>query len=109
MTLNEYQAKAARTINKALTPREELEHALLEMASETGEVLGIFQKELQGHPIDIDDLIKEIGDVMWGIAELCTHCGLELDAVAAANIEKLEKRYPNGFEAERSMHRGSEG
>ena len=109
MTLTEYQNKAARTMNKQLTAREELEHALFEMSSECGEILGIFQKSLQGHEISADDLMLEIGDLMWGVAELCTHCGYDMDAVAEANIAKLEKRYPNGFEAERSINRGAEG
>lgn len=106
LSLNEYQELAGRTINKGLSSAEVLRHALFEMASEVGEIHGIFQKELQGHPIDRDDLEKEIGDVLWGIAELCTQQGMKLEDVAVRNIEKLKKRYPNGFEEERSVHRG---
>jgi NTP pyrophosphatase (non-canonical NTP hydrolase) len=108
MTLSEYQALASRTINKALTPAQVLNHSLYEIASEVGEIHGIFQKELQGHPIDKDDLEKEIGDVLWGIAELCTEQGFDLEAVAEKNIEKLKARYPEGFDPERSLHREGE-
>lgn len=105
MTLDEYQALAARTMNPALTDDEQLQHALFEIASEVGEIHAIFQKELQGHPIDEAHLGEEIGDVLWGLAELCTVYGWHMDVIAAMNIEKLKKRYPMGFETERSVNR----
>lgn len=105
MTLNDYQNLAARTINKKLSLQEILRHALLEMPSEVGEICGIYQKQMQGHPVNKDDLIEEIGDLLWGIAEICTANGFFLDEVAQANIEKLRSRYPDGFDPERSLHR----
>lgn len=108
MTLNQYQKLAARTINENLTHDQKLAHALHEIASEVGEIHGIYQKALQGHPFDFFELKKEIGDLMWGIGELCTVYGLTLEEVAAANIEKLAKRYPDGFSEERSIHREEE-
>lgn len=42
---------------------------------------------------------------MWFIAEYCTACGWTLEEIAQMNIEKLMARYPDGFEAERSLHR----
>lgn len=105
MEMTEYQRLAGRTINPELTGEEVLNHALFGLASEVGEILGLFQKEMQGHPITNDDLIKEIGDACWMIAELCTACDFSLDMVARMNIEKLKKRYPNGFDPERSLHR----
>lgn len=105
MRFDEYQEKAARTINGELTADEILHHALFELSSEVGEISGIFQKELQGHEVNIDHLIEEIGDVLWGLAELCTVYDFDLGEVAKANIEKLKKRYPSGFETERSVNR----
>ena len=105
MTLNEYQFDAARTINPMLTRQQMLHHALFEISSEVGEVHGIFQKELQGHPIDKDDLKSEIGDILWGICELCQVYGWSLNDVAQHNVDKLMKRYPDGFDSERSAHR----
>ena len=53
-------------------------------------------------------LIYEVGDLLWGIAEYCTAKGWSMDVVAERNIEKLRKRYPEGFDAKRSVHREAE-
>ena len=105
MDMHSYQLAAARTINKDLAPKSVEAHALHLMAAEVGEIHGIYQKIYQGHVIDPEELKKELGDLLWGIAELCTALDWELDKIAAMNIEKLRKRYPNGFEAARSVHR----
>jgi len=105
MAISEYQELAARTINESLSKDEKINHALFGLASEAGEVTGIFQKHLQGHPIDAEHLKKEIGDCMWMIAELCTSNGIRLEEVCEMNIVKLKARYPDGFSAEQSIHR----
>lgn len=105
MTFNEYQKLAQRTINPELTWEQVRNHALFEMCSELGEIHSFFQKQYQGHPIDGTKLQKEIGDLLWGIAELCTCGGFSMDDIAWQNIEKLRKRYPDGFSTERSLHR----
>lgn len=105
MTWDEYQRAAQRTINKNLNRLEIVRHAVFGLASEAGEVASLFQKELQGHAIEIEHLEKEAGDCLWMLAELCTAYGLKLEDVAKKNIDKLLKRYPNGFDAERSLHR----
>ena len=105
MDLKEYQNLAARTINKDLDSLDTLWHGLFCLASEVGEVHGLFQKEYQGHEVNIEHLKKEIGDCLWALAEICTACDLNLDEVANINIEKLKARYPMGFEAEKSLHR----
>lgn len=104
-TFQEYQDKAARTINRELDYAQLLRHALFGLASETGEVLGMYQKLYQGHPIDLNNLRKEIGDVLWMLAELCTALHFDLGEIAEENIQKLIKRYPVGFDPERSVHR----
>lgn len=108
MTLNEYQDLAARTINGNFTKSETMKHALHEIASECGEIHGHFQKLYQGHKLDENALMLEVGDLLWGIAELCTASGWMLEDVAQANIEKLERRYPDGFSEERSRNRQEE-
>ena len=105
MTINEYQQLAARTINPELTVERQENHALHLIASECGEIHAHYQKVYQGHPLDEVKLRYEVGDLLWGIAELCTAKGWNMDAVAERNIEKLRKRYPDGFDAERSVHR----
>ena len=105
LTFSEYQQLAARTINQNLTDEKVELHALHEMASEVGEIHGIYQKIYQGHEPDDMELCLEVGDLLWGIAELCTAHGWSMEDVAAKNIQKLKKRYPDGFNAERSLHR----
>ena len=105
MTFDEYQELARRTQNKDLSVRQRTEHALFEMASEIGEIHAFFQKEYQGHDIDEEKLEDEVGDLLWGIAELCDVYGWSMVDVAMRNIDKLRKRYPDGFDPERSVHR----
>lgn len=105
MDMHTYQLAAARTINKDLAPESVEAHALHLMAAEVGEIHGIYQKYYQGHEIDANELKKELGDLLWGIAELCTVLDWDLNDVAFTNIAKLCRRYPNGFEAVRSVHR----
>lgn len=102
---DKYQELASRTINQWLSIDEKQDHAMLGMASEVGEVLGIYQKSYQGHEIKRDDVIDELGDLMWFIAEFCTASNIKLSCVLERNIEKLLKRYPDGFSEERSIHR----
>ena len=108
MTLNEYQELAARTINPTLTAQEQTEHALFGIASEVGELSGLFQKKLQGHDIDEEHLMKECGDILWMLAEILTARRHTLEEVAQMNIDKLKARYPDGFDAEHSLHRGAD-
>lgn len=105
MTFNIYQKLAARTINPKLDGVETLQHGLYTLAAETGEVHGLFQKEKQGHSLEREHLIKEIGDVMWALAEICTVCDLDMSEVAETNIEKLKARYPDGFNPKQSLNR----
>lgn len=105
MSISEYQKLAARTINHDLDIRSLVDHALLGLGSEAGEVMGLFQKVYQGHPRDEEKTMKEMGDVMWFLAELATALGYSLEEIAVRNIEKLVGRYPDGFESERSVNR----
>ena len=107
MTLNEYQALALRTINPELTVSQQVRHALFGIASETGELLGLYQKSMQGHEFNDEHMLKKCGDILWMMAELLTANGYTLDDVARMNIDKLKARYPDGFDAEHSIHRGA--
>ncbi len=108
MTLNEYQKLAARTINNNLEPKDQVRHALFGLAAETGEILGLYQKRYQGHILPINRLIDEGGDCLWMLAELFTANGVSLEEVAQYNVDKLKQRYPEGFDPEKSIHRGGE-
>ena len=105
MTGNEYQKLAARTINKDMRYNEVEYHALHGMVGEIGEIHSLYQKYYQGHGFADGNAKKELGDLLWFIAEYCTARGWNLEDIMHMNIDKLKARYPEGFEAERSLHR----
>lgn len=105
MTGNQYQRLAARTINNDLTDVEKELHALHGMVGEIGEIHSIYQKTFQGHKFDKTHVKKELGDLLWFVAEYCTVMGWELDDIMQLNIDKLKARFPDGFEAIRSIER----
>lgn len=107
MTLNEYQKQAERTIDRDMGTQAMTLHSLHGMVGEIGEVHSLYQKMYQGHAVDKEHAKKEIGDLLWFIAEYCTAQGWELDEIAQMNIDKLIKRYPDGFDAKRSINRAS--
>ena len=105
MTLEEYRQLAARTINPKCTLMEQEMHALHLLSAEVGEIHSLYQKVYQGHDLNEEELALELGDLLWGIAELCSAKGWKLVDIAAKNIEKLRRRYPDGFDEEKSLHR----
>ena len=108
MTPNEYQRLADRTASFTNT-KDRLINGALGLAGESGEVADIIKKTMfQGHKLSKNDLVKEIGDVCWYAASLCTAFDVDFEDVLSANIEKLRKRYPNGFTCEDSIARRDE-
>ncbi|MGD6898620.1 nucleoside triphosphate pyrophosphohydrolase family protein [Bacillus infantis] len=103
MNMNEYQELSARTANQH---EGELANYGLGITGEAGEVADLIKKSLfHGHSIDVAEVKKELGDVLWYLSQIARLAGLTLDEVATANIEKLMKRYPEGFSQEASVNR----
>lgn len=106
MTLEEYEQLAARTLNPSLTREQRLLDAAAGLTEESGEVLGIVRKHLfMGHPLDVPRATIELGDALWCLTTVAGTLGVSLEGVAAANIAKLRKRYPDGYTNERSVKR----
>lgn len=105
MTLNEYQKLAGRTMQRDIGATGRAIHALHGMVSEIGELHSIYQKVYQGHKFDAEHAKKELGDLMWFVAEYAEAMGWTLDEVGQTNIDKLLARYPDGFDAAHSLHR----
>ena len=57
------------------------------------------------HSLDKQQLIKELGDVCWYIAQCCSAIDTDMETVMEENIRKLAKRYPNGFNSMDSINR----
>ena len=106
MDLNEYQELAQRTSNKALSPDDHLFNAMLGLAGETGECCDLVKKCFFQDGRDIREKLKdELGDCLWYVAEGASAMGWTLEEIAQHNVDKLRARYPDGFRAERSLHR----
>ena len=106
MTVNEYQKLAMVTLNRELGEKEMLTNAVMGLCGESGEACDIVKKHLfHGHELDRTALIKELGDVAWYIAEAAEALDIPLEEVFEKNIEKLRKRYPEGFSSEKSINR----
>lgn len=104
MTINEYQKAVLRTApkNKDLW----LDNSCLGLAGEVGEVCDIVKKHrYQGHGLNENHIIEELGDVAWYLALACASIDIALEEVLKSNVDKLKKRYPEGFSVERSVHR----
>lgn len=109
MTINEYQTLAMTTLNPELNRKDILINSVMGLCGESGEAIDIVKKWLaQGHELDKEHLAKELGDIAWYLAEAATALDLPLENVLQANIDKLKKRYPNGFETEKSLARPQE-
>ncbi|NLD84257.1 MAG: nucleoside triphosphate pyrophosphohydrolase family protein [Clostridiales bacterium] len=111
MQADEYQRLALTTLNPALQGKEILINGVMGLCGEAGEAIDLVKKHLaQGHPLDRERLAQELGDVAWYLAETAHAIGYSLNDIFAMNIEKLKKRYPDGFEESRSLARsGGEG
>ena len=106
MTVNEYQKLAMTTLNPALDKKDVLINGVMGLCGESGEAIDIVKKWLaQGHALDKEKLAKELGDIAWYLAETATALDLNLEDIFQANIDKLRKRYPEGFDSARSIHR----
>lgn len=103
--LDEYQQAALRTAGNPAA-QGWLFEKLLGLPEEVGEVLGSIKKaEFHGHMTSSESIKKELGDVLWYVACIAHWYGYTLSDVASTNIEKLRRRYPDGFSAYRSVNR----
>ncbi|MBR2826920.1 MAG: nucleoside triphosphate pyrophosphohydrolase family protein [Erysipelotrichaceae bacterium] len=106
MKINEYQKLAMKTLNPELSERDVLINGVMGLCGESGEAIDIVKKHLaQGHPLDREALAKELGDICWYVAETAQVLGYDLETIMTMNIEKLKKRYPDGFSREDSINR----
>ncbi len=109
MNVNEYQKEAMTLLNPAIPPKDVLLNALMGLCGESGEAIDLMKKHLfQGHELDREKMVKELGDVAWYLAEAATGLGVDLSEVFQRNLDKLHARYPRGFDPQRSQQREQE-
>jgi NTP pyrophosphatase (non-canonical NTP hydrolase) len=105
MTPNEYQELAMKTCGQAEF-HERLVMAAMGLAGEVGETNDHIKKWLfHSHELDRTKIASELGDIAWYLTLMCTALGLNLETVLKENIQKLQRRYPEGFSAEQSINR----
>ena len=103
-----FEIAAMRTANN-LTQEQMVFNGVLGLNGESGEIADILKKHLfQGHELDREKLIEELGDVLWYCALLAKGLDIELSEVAQRNVDKLHKRYPNQFDPNLSINRKGE-
>lgn len=108
MKINEYQKLCMRTANE-LDRFKLIVNGAMGLCGEAGEVIDLIKKWVfQGHELYQDDVAEELGDVLWYVAILCEGIGLSMEKVMQKNIEKLKRRYPDGFDVKRSVNRYDE-
>lgn len=106
MTANDYQRLAMKTLNPKLNRKDMLINGVMGLCGESGEAIDLVKKWLaQGHELDREALAKELGDIAWYLAETAYALEVPLEEILRANLEKLAKRYPEGFSSERSIER----
>jgi NTP pyrophosphatase (non-canonical NTP hydrolase) len=101
MKLSDYQQAATKTALYPRLPDYSWVYPALGLANEAGEVTGKLKKVMRDNDGVLDDarrqeISKELGDVLWYIAQLATELHIDLDQVAAANIAKLASRQERG-------------
>ena len=109
INFNQYQKEAFDLISED-GRKDMVLNGVLGLAGESGECCDIVKKNrVQGHELNKEHLIEELGDVMWYIAETASGLGVTLEEVAQYNLDKLHKRYHgNHFNKEDSIHRNEE-
>ena len=106
MDTSEFQKDVKRTMNPEVVGIEVLKMAAMKIAAESGEFADIVAKHLyQGHDLDPEAAVDELVDILFYVVVAIGWLGYGLDEGMRRNIEKRAKRYPNGFEAERSINR----
>lgn len=100
MDFNEYQKKSRKTANY-YDAGDNFIYPTLGLAGEAGEVADKIKKIMRDDGGVVSDekavaIKKELGDVLWYIAQISTELGFKLDDVAQTNIDKLYKRMDEG-------------
>ena len=106
MKIEEYQQLAMRTAKDMGSEKMNLIHAAMGLSSDAGEFVDCIKKHtIYGKPLDIDNALEELGDVLWFISLASVHLNLPFSQIMRANIDKLLKRYPEKYTDEAASAR----
>ena len=103
---NDYQRQAMTFLKPGMNRKDVLINGVMGLCGEAGETIDLVKKHLyQGHALDKQKIAMELGDIAWYLAETAYALDIPLEKILRANLEKLKKRYPEGFSTERSINR----
>jgi len=81
-------------------PVERLLTAAVGMSAESGEFTEVVKKMIfQGKPVNEENLFhlkRELGDIMWYVAQACMALDTDFNEIIEMNVDKLKSRYPGG-------------
>lgn len=101
MGMNDYQRLTRRTVPSDMSQEDLLEMGIMGACGEAGEMIEVLKKaRFQGRELDRDRVLNELGDLLWYLPRICDALGVTMSEVAKANLKKLQRRYPNGWNAE---------
>ncbi len=107
MNLKEYQKFCKLTANTYEDKEKEILTWGLGLIGEAGDAIGCIKKTYSQGEDQISGIRENLGDVMWYIAMICNYYNWNMDDLTEENIEKLKKRYPNGFKKEDARRGGT--
>lgn len=106
MNFKEYQENMKRTAGSCELTNENLCFCAMGISGEAGEVTDYLKKVVfHDHNLNKEKVLEELGDVLWYVACTAEILGFNLEQIAEMNIEKLKKRYPYGWDPEKSKNR----
>jgi NTP pyrophosphatase (non-canonical NTP hydrolase) len=100
--MENYEKLARRGLHESMgeTQDQRLNNLALGLCSETGEVAGAvlkYQRRYKPGNITIRDVLIEVGDTLWFLANICAELQSDFDEAQRLNISKLSKRYPEKY------------
>lgn len=106
MTIREYQKRAYIAIQPHENNKDELLNWAVGLSEECGEVMSHIKHFCWGHEeLNLVEISKEMGDVLWYLSALSTILGIDFETVATLNMRKLEHRFGGVFTDEKSKDR----
>ncbi len=105
MKLKDYQKLCRETAKKFDDKEKEIVDWGLGIAGEAGDVAGCIKKTVFHENDQRDGIRENLGDTLWYVAMICNYFGWDLEEILKENIEKLKRRYPQGF-TEKDAQRG---
>lgn len=106
MQLNEYQELAKVRARPDPDTNMNLLNWALGLGGEVGEFQDLVKKmTFHRHPVPGEKLANELGDVLWYLALAADSLSYTLEDIAQMNLDKVARRYPDGFSPERSGNR----